>query len=46
MALIRIDGVVDGPKDDDEFLDKFIEFVEANGWTFGGGVKELDEDEE
>ena len=46
MELIHIDGVVDGPKDDGEFLDKFIEFVEANGRTFGGGVKELSEDEE
>jgi uncharacterized protein YggL (DUF469 family) len=23
----------------DEFLDKFIDFLEANGWHFGGGTK-------
>jgi uncharacterized protein YggL (DUF469 family) len=30
----------------DEFLDKFIEFVEKNNWLFGGGTKQIDEDGE
>lgn len=30
--------------DHDVFLDKFIEFVEANGWMFGGGSQQIDED--
>jgi uncharacterized protein YggL (DUF469 family) len=30
----------------DEFLDKFIEFVENNNWLFGGGTKQVDEDGE
>lgn len=30
----------------DEFLDKFIEFVEKNNWSFGGGTKQVDEDGE
>ena len=25
---------------EDEFWDKFIEFVEANNWYFGGGIRE------
>jgi uncharacterized protein YggL (DUF469 family) len=32
--------------DHDEFLDKFIDFVEANGWMFGGGTYQVDEDGE
>ncbi|WP_408895319.1 hypothetical protein [Paenibacillus taichungensis] len=28
----------------DEFLDKFIAFIESNGWGFGGGSKQIDED--
>ncbi|MCH5583724.1 hypothetical protein MK805_01910 [Shimazuella sp. AN120528] len=30
----------------DEFLDKFIEFVEKNNWLFGGGTKQVDKDGE
>uniref|UniRef100_C5DAY0 Uncharacterized protein n=1 Tax=Geobacillus sp. (strain WCH70) TaxID=471223 RepID=C5DAY0_GEOSW len=26
----------------DEFWDKFIDFIEANGWHFGGGTKQID----
>lgn len=26
---------------EDEFWEKFIDFVEANGWYFGGGIKEI-----
>lgn len=30
----------------DEFLEKFINFVEENGWCFGGGTKVFVDDEE
>lgn len=30
----------------DEFLDKFIDFLESNGWYFGGAINEYSEDEE
>jgi hypothetical protein len=30
----------------DEFLDKFIEFIEKNNWLFGGGTKQIDDDGE
>ncbi|WP_172249972.1 50S ribosome-binding protein YggL [Saccharibacillus deserti] len=33
-----------GDVDHDEFLDKFIDFVESNGWSFGGGTKQVDEE--
>lgn len=26
---------------EDEFFDKFINFVESNNWTFGGGINEI-----
>jgi uncharacterized protein YggL (DUF469 family) len=26
----------------DEFWDKFIDFIEVNGWHFGGGTKQID----
>lgn len=40
---IEINGCVTVPNDltHDEFLDKFINFIVANGWRFGGGTKEL-----
>ncbi|MGG4184118.1 hypothetical protein ABEW24_12170 [Paenibacillus jamilae] len=44
---IKISGAVfatEGNVDHDEFIDKFIEFVEANGWEFGGGSKKIDEE--
>lgn len=25
----------------DEFWDAFIDFVESKGWTFGGGISEI-----
>lgn len=42
---IEISGCVIVPDSctEDEFLDKFIEFVERNHWLFGGGVKTIDE---
>lgn len=46
---ISIQGVtfaVDENKniDHDEFTDKFIDFIESNGWYFGGGTVLIDED--
>lgn len=38
---IEIDGCVSVPEEcsEDEFWDKFIDFVERNHWSFGGGIK-------
>ncbi|WP_418027520.1 hypothetical protein [Paenibacillus sp. JJ1722] len=44
---IKISGAIfaaEGNVDHDEFIDEFIEFVEANGWEFGGGSKKIDEE--
>ncbi|MEK5232774.1 hypothetical protein MHB42_13485 [Lysinibacillus sp. FSL K6-0232] len=44
---IEINGCVfanNGDIDLDDFLDKFIEFIEENGWHFGGGTNHVDED--
>lgn len=46
---IVIDGVVDvreNPITVNDFLDKFIEWVESNHWYFGGTTREYIEDEE
>lgn len=42
----KIDGIVEtgNTVTHDEFLDKFIEFVESNGWFFGGITGPVDED--
>lgn len=45
---IVIDGVVDtreNPVSTDDFLDKFIEWIEENHWYFGGTVGEYNENE-
>ena len=26
---------------EDKFWEKFINFVESNGWSFGGGINEI-----
>lgn len=26
---------------EEEFFDKFIDFVESNNWSFGGGINEV-----
>lgn len=47
QKIFEIEGCIDVGNSDlshDEFLDKFIEFVEANGWYFGGGTKEIIDD--
>lgn len=40
---IEIQGCIEIPPEisQDEVLDKFIEFIEANGWSFGGGVRTI-----
>ncbi|MEN3005924.1 MAG: HD domain-containing protein [Dehalobacterium formicoaceticum] len=42
---IEINGCVLVPQScsEDDFLHKFIDFIENNYWSFGGGVKEIDE---
>lgn len=45
---VKIDGMIfanEGDVDLDEFLDAFIEFVESKGWFFGGGTRQVDDDE-
>ena len=41
----QVNGVIELPpeKSFDEFWTKFIEFIESNGGTFGGGYTRLDE---
>ncbi|TCP30210.1 hypothetical protein EV207_10633 [Scopulibacillus darangshiensis] len=42
---VDIDGCVfaiDADINNDEFMDKFIEFIESNGWHFGGGINQID----
>ncbi len=39
----EIQGCVSVPSNvsEEEFCDKFIGFIEANGWYFGGGISEI-----
>ncbi len=41
--LIEIRGCIDIPEDVDKdtVIDGFIEWVESNGWYFGGGFREI-----
>ena len=45
---VEINGCVYGNDGKDveheEFLNAFIEFIEAKGWHFGGGTAQIDED--
>lgn len=43
---IEINGCVSVPKDcsEDDFSNKFIDFVENNYWSFGGGIKVIDKE--
>ncbi|MCQ4924879.1 hypothetical protein NE686_17385 [Tissierella carlieri] len=41
---IEIEGVVETNVDHQTFLDKFIEWVEINGWSFGGITREVNEE--
>lgn len=40
---IEIQGCVTVPQDVsmDDFIDKFIAFIEENGWSFGGGYRTI-----
>lgn len=39
----EINGCIEVPMElsEDEFWDKFIDFVESNNWYFGGGIREI-----
>lgn len=39
----EIQGCVEVPMNvsEDEFFQKFIGFIEANSWSFGGGINEI-----
>jgi len=39
----EINGCVSVPKEVsyDSFYDKFIEFIELNNWSFGGGINQI-----
>ena len=41
---IELNGVLTVPdtETEDSIMDEFLDWVESNGWTFGGVVKELD----
>ena len=43
--VFEISGCIEVPEDvtDEVFFNKFIEFIESNGWTFGGGIEETAE---
>jgi hypothetical protein len=46
---ILIEGCIDvseNPLSEDEFWDKFIEWIESNRWYFGGAIKQCSEDSE
>lgn len=38
-----INGAIEVPMglSEDEFWDKFIDFIEENNWYFGGGIREI-----
>ena len=40
---IEIQGCIETPPEvsQDEMCDKLIEFIEANGWYFGGGFRTI-----
>ena len=44
--LVEVNGCIEIPADieADFVIDKFIEFVESNGWTFGGGFQTIIDD--
>ena len=41
----EINGCVEVPEQmtEDEFYNKFIMFIESNGWFFGGGIREIND---
>ncbi len=44
--LVEIGSCIEIPSDveTDFVIDKFIDFVENNGWTFGGGFRTIIDD--
>lgn len=45
--LIKIEGVIE-IKDDEDInycTDQFINFIESKGWYFGGGTREITDEE-
>ena len=48
LRSIQIDGIAEIDKDisNQEFTDKFIQWIESNGWYFGGGISNYKEDDE
>lgn len=42
MKQIEIEGYVTIKENEtqEKFLDKFVKFLESNGWCFGGGTRE------
>lgn len=44
--MIQINHVVETELSLDEFEDRFIEWIERNGWTTGGTMREVDKDGE
>ncbi len=44
--LVEVNGCIEIPADveTDFVIDKFIEFVENNHWTFGGGFQTIIDD--
>lgn len=47
MKIYELDGYVTVPDntDFDEFIDAFINFIESRGWTYGGGMREANEED-
>ncbi|MDQ0191037.1 hypothetical protein JI721_14260 [Alicyclobacillus cycloheptanicus] len=40
-TYVEISGVAQVSCSADEFMDKFIEWLESNGWAYGGGFKDV-----
>ena len=48
MKIYELDGYVTVPDNTDfgEFTDAFIDFIESKGWTYGGGMRKVNEEDE
>ena len=48
MKNYELDGYVTVPDNTDfsEFTDTLIDFIESKGWTYGGGLREINEEDE
>ena len=49
--VIRINAIissahVDTDLTEDEFYNKFIDFIESNDWIYGGGITEEEDNDE